>query len=773
LLAVLAILALASYFRVRHLGDASLWLDEILNVDLTVQPRALGTWLTGFEPENGPLYYLAQRSTLHCCRSIEAAFRVPAVVAGVLSVAAMFFVGYWAHGVAAGVLASLLLAISPIHVYDSREGRPYALLVLATLLLLLFLLRIGSAGSVVGASLTILASAYIAATATPLILSAGLVAAIQMIRLAGTAQAGRWRAILISAVVGILLVAMLYARFDRSQPALGFSFEPLRLAHAAAVAFSSSALQAGLGATVPILVLLLVLLGTRRLIRQSREKAIPVIGLTILPPTVALVALWLGDHWFSVRYILVSLPGFLVLAAVGAATVCSMVSRGLSRWPRLPGLLQQGAGLGVVILMMGLIVPANMRAALAEPLRKGNWRAIASSLWFHASDGDVVIAENAWSAVCLRFYLRGFPDRLRVIDAGESLPRAEAIVADHGRVWMVSAGFARDHSLRRWMCQFFLVDRDPADSIAVYYAPSQYAFLKERATAKELERWRETFFEVRQGRLTMGREDDSFFGDGWHGPELNEADPFRWATARAELLVPGHEDSSELHFRSAPASLRDGRSQRMEIRWNGETLAEVLMPPEAIEYRVPLPPSRSSNLLEFLFAATARPSDWGPTEDRRELAASFDWIEIISANASPDSPRWPRRLTLFRPDRLTGSGPASTLVPPWPPPAPEQEPPLDAEEIAALLKRLGFNPEMELPRILRLKVPLGSALEQAMAQLDCLDDGQFVDAAYLLLFHRYPDVTGRRFYLKRLHEGTPRARVLRMLLRSMDGTGAS
>lgn len=114
--AVLAILAVAGYWRLLHLGTPGLWLDEILGVG-------------GIGPEHGPVYYAIMRATTRQLPN-EILTRLPFALAGLAGVAGAFLAGRTASGPWLGIGAASAVAASPIHIYYSREARPYALLLL-------------------------------------------------------------------------------------------------------------------------------------------------------------------------------------------------------------------------------------------------------------------------------------------------------------------------------------------------------------------------------------------------------------------------------------------------------------------------------------------------------------------------------------------------------------------------------------------------------------------------------------------------------------------
>lgn len=129
-LALLTTLALG--VRLIGLGRQSLWFDETVSVFVA----RLG-WREALEflladGVHPPLYYAIQKISLLLGAS-EFAARLPAAVFGALAVAFLYrWSSRWA-GPASAALAATLLALSPLHVWYSREARMYSLLVVLAL----------------------------------------------------------------------------------------------------------------------------------------------------------------------------------------------------------------------------------------------------------------------------------------------------------------------------------------------------------------------------------------------------------------------------------------------------------------------------------------------------------------------------------------------------------------------------------------------------------------------------------------------------------------
>ena len=136
--AIAAVLLLSAALRLHKINDLSLNNDEIAEV----------RWSSGTLTElyeqvsrdrvHPPLDYLVQY-VLSRASAPEWLRRIPAVLAGIFTVACVALVGRRWHSPAAGLLAGLFLAVAPIHVRYSQEVRPYAMAMLFLAAALVFL----------------------------------------------------------------------------------------------------------------------------------------------------------------------------------------------------------------------------------------------------------------------------------------------------------------------------------------------------------------------------------------------------------------------------------------------------------------------------------------------------------------------------------------------------------------------------------------------------------------------------------------------------------
>lgn len=139
---ILPVLLFALILRLIKL-DQSLWWDEAINVTAA---RGLDFWtfvtqypVGDFHP---PLYFALLWLWGHLFGFSENISRLPSVIFGLATIATLYLFGKEIASKKVGLLAALLLAAAPLHVYYSQEARVYSLGALVTTLSFYFLSRL-------------------------------------------------------------------------------------------------------------------------------------------------------------------------------------------------------------------------------------------------------------------------------------------------------------------------------------------------------------------------------------------------------------------------------------------------------------------------------------------------------------------------------------------------------------------------------------------------------------------------------------------------------
>ncbi len=124
-----AVMALGGFLRVYQIGGKGLWLDEAYSIWLGWQPVGeMLSWLVRID-QHPPLYYLL----LHFWMALgddPATVRALSALCGTLTIPAIYLLGRRLADGRIGLLAALILAVSPFHVRFAQETRMYTLLAL-------------------------------------------------------------------------------------------------------------------------------------------------------------------------------------------------------------------------------------------------------------------------------------------------------------------------------------------------------------------------------------------------------------------------------------------------------------------------------------------------------------------------------------------------------------------------------------------------------------------------------------------------------------------
>jgi mannosyltransferase len=123
-----------------HLGDKSLWIDEIWSLRIAQLPWHSFGWELQNQDPNSSLYYCLLHLWLNFGRS-EASLRGLSVLFAVVTIPIVFVIGKRMMGTLEGLAAASLMVINLFHIQWSQESRGYSLLVLGVTLATLFFVR--------------------------------------------------------------------------------------------------------------------------------------------------------------------------------------------------------------------------------------------------------------------------------------------------------------------------------------------------------------------------------------------------------------------------------------------------------------------------------------------------------------------------------------------------------------------------------------------------------------------------------------------------------
>jgi mannosyltransferase len=444
---------LAAALRLYHLGQQSFWIDEALTWQGIRPGAGLSFWSQMADSIQGPLYP-ALLWPLTRAGAGEFLLRLPSAVAGTAAVPLLGLLAGRLWGRRVAILAALLVALSPFHVWYSQEARGYALAFLFAVLGGLFWLDMADRGPRPRTAVLYGLAAALGVWSNmsfSFLVAAQALAVPLLARPRGRNGWGWWGlAFLIPAVAmapwllkagGIWAVDRL-APLAETGPALRgeTTFTPWALPYAGFAAlygFSLGPSLRELHVLTPAalldrhLILLLVagLAGAGSLLAglATLDRRRAALLLWIVVPVTAVTILAVRNvKPFNVRYLAVAVPWLLALAAAGVLAL-----------PRRLGPV-------VAVLILGLMAWSLGNHHFAARYAKADLRAAVA--WVEArsttADEGVIVPANA---PVHRFYSRG---RTTLLGTGPVLATATPAAADSAlakaldgreRCWLIVA----------------------------------------------------------------------------------------------------------------------------------------------------------------------------------------------------------------------------------------------------------------------------------------------------------------------------------------------
>jgi mannosyltransferase len=391
LLTVITAVGLA--IRVATLGSQSYWVDEATTVHDV--GRSLGGLLhqVHVNETTPPLYFVLVWVWSKLFGTGEVALRSLSLLCGLGTIPVAYLAGRELVSRAAGLVAALLVAVSPFMVWYSQEARAYALFALLSGLSFLFWARSWRRAKPADVWLWALFSALAVLTH----FFAGFLVGAEGLLLLYRLRT-RVTALACTAVALVQLAVLPLAIGDTSHPLGWIQTFPLSVRvkqvpvdFGLSSLYQSSLVNQGLlgAAVVAVVAAALVRFGSRlRSERTGAALAAVLAGAVLLVP---LVLAWLGRDYYVPRNLIAAwLPVAVVLAAACTA-------------PRA-----RVAGAAFCALLLAMFVYAGIRIDRSAQYQRPNWRGVAAALGRPAGAARAIVAyDGNFAAEPLAVYLPG------------------------------------------------------------------------------------------------------------------------------------------------------------------------------------------------------------------------------------------------------------------------------------------------------------------------------------------------------------------------------
>ncbi len=384
-----ALAALAFLLRRYHLGYQSLWFDE---ADIVMRAQVpLGELLSSLlrPGENGPLYTLLLHLWIAVFGDAETRVRMLSVAFGVLLVPAVYFLAEKFSDRRAGLIAALLLAISPFQIWQSQEAKMYSMATLLAATSTLVLMAWKYLGKLTWSYPILMIGAILSHMLCILLLPFHLLA-----HAAG--RIGRRLPIAITTVILVVFVGILLMA-----AALGDTgshpYRPvgvLEMLQVMAKTFSVNRADPTTELTGAVSSAVLALVGIVALTLSRRQQGL-LLAAFLFVPLAPFIVINRTVGLFEERYLFVTFPPYLVAVSVGIAWLWSR------RWV---------VGLMPLVLLVGLSGIALQEVNYSDAPNRENWREAVRYVAEHFRDEDAVAVQPGYLVTAVNYYAKRYPD---------------------------------------------------------------------------------------------------------------------------------------------------------------------------------------------------------------------------------------------------------------------------------------------------------------------------------------------------------------------------
>lgn len=387
------VIVLAALLRIPTIGSDSLWIDEAAS--WTQARRDFVDMLAATAKDNyPPLHNVILHLAIRMFGDNEWVLRLPSAFLGIGTVGLLLWIGTSLGSRRTGLLAALLLALSGFHIWYSQEARMYALYAFSATWLagaLFAFMKSRTTASGVAAALATAALLY--SHPFGVLTWVSILAPAAALEMASSRREGRRALFGGQLVAAALFIPWAVVLVQRSERVLenGFWIPPLTL--------TSFYKNIELLATGPIGLAVicagLVVLAVRFRSLKGNERSVVVVLIcwAIIPILAAAGISVLALPLFISRYLIASLPAFVLLAAIGFAGL---------RFP-------------TSAVAVPVIVAAAMSAAMIDksPGARADWRSVAQHLAANGTMADCVVVYPGFNATALAYYRRDTPCLMR------------------------------------------------------------------------------------------------------------------------------------------------------------------------------------------------------------------------------------------------------------------------------------------------------------------------------------------------------------------------
>lgn len=455
LIPLVLVVLVGAVLRFYQLGAHPLWMDEIFT---GIFVTAENTWAQVFEriltepnPLN-PFIYVVTHGVVLLFGENSVTLRLLAAITGSLGVLAIYFVGQAYFNRRVGLIAALLLAIAPMHIFHSREARYYAPVVLFSLLSYYFLhrgLQSGERKWWLGFTLASILNIYTHLTTFLVLIVQAVYAGVLSLEGFLTGQSrddarGRFRRIFVPLAISLAAIAVSYLPmvpvmigWVNGPQAIGNEGNPHGF-EISANFFLQLYATFGAGLGLPLSIFLSAcLIGL--LVAWRTDQRPTLLFLLMASLSFVLILLVRPKHFFAFKYVISILPLYLIFIAGGIEYLAGRITRTLSDWIQWRHL----SLINLVAVTAVFVTLSLQRIGGAYTARIDYWQQIGTFLEANVQTGDAVAVLPTFLSTAQGDEILGYLDPLPP-GMGISVPYTPAelttLLDEHARLWVVNEG---------------------------------------------------------------------------------------------------------------------------------------------------------------------------------------------------------------------------------------------------------------------------------------------------------------------------------------------
>jgi mannosyltransferase len=475
-LLIAAVTALALALRLINLGYSDLTFDETASYFVASKPLGeMLPYLLRAIHEHPPVYFVMLVGWMQLVGKSEVALRLLAVGCGVLSVPVMYQFGRKAINARAGLVAALLLALAPVHIFYSQTARMYTLLGLLALITWWLVLKLETSNR--GRYWLMLTVCSLVGLGTHYYMALVIASQLAYWLVAGRRQRRLLLQWLLWFAVPLALTAVYVLTSSGARATLGAMFNhglsvwldagPWR-GLAASLLFGPHGNTLGMAVWGFLLIGVAFGIGLAVSNRAGVKREIGVLLLCAIGVPIGLILVL--PETIAARYVIfVLFPVILALTVVVMWPLSWSIPR-LRRWRALP----------VVVMLVALVVLDVTRLPYHYTALNSSYGRIIAYVRTQLQPGDGVIFNGPWQAIMQSYYPIGNvpaiylpPQTPPALDPVTAEPALREFVKSHDRIWVLPVAIEQadpDRFVQRWLNEHWQRATD-RDDVITYYAP--------------------------------------------------------------------------------------------------------------------------------------------------------------------------------------------------------------------------------------------------------------------------------------------------------------